>query len=122
MSIEAVDHVNIVTSRLDQTRAFFVDVLGLAEGPRPPFEVDGCWLYAGDRAIVHLQSATGPVSASSFSALNHFAFRTAGFDDMLARLRSRGVAYDVRTIPGTYVRQLFLLDPNGVRVELNEAT
>jgi catechol 2,3-dioxygenase-like lactoylglutathione lyase family enzyme len=57
MTISMIDHVNIVTERLEETRAFFVDVLGLTVGPRPPFAVEGYWLYVGAKPIVHMQRA-----------------------------------------------------------------
>ena len=50
----ALDHVNIRTRRLSVLRAFYTDVLGLKDGPRPPFGHPGAWLYAGDHPIVHL--------------------------------------------------------------------
>ena len=40
-----LDHINIATPRLAESRDFYVEVLGLQEGPRPPFEFDGYWLY-----------------------------------------------------------------------------
>jgi catechol 2,3-dioxygenase-like lactoylglutathione lyase family enzyme len=36
-----LDHATIVTADLDATRRFFVDVVGLEEGTRPPFGVGG---------------------------------------------------------------------------------
>lgn len=120
--IRVIDHVNIATENLAQTRDFFVDVLGLEEGPRPDFGFPGYWLYAGGRAIVHLQQAKGPVVASRESALNHAAFEVSDLDAVAARLKARGVAYQSFAPPGGQVRQLFLEDPNGVFVELNSPT
>lgn len=117
--IRVIDHVNIATERLDETRDFFVDVLGLEEGPRPDFGVPGYWLYAEGRAIVHLQQAREPVGPSSKSALNHAAFEVADLKAVAERLEARGVAYKSFAPPGGQVRQLFLEDPNGVFVELN---
>ena len=37
-----------------KTRAFYCDVLGLVEGPRPPFRFKGLWIYAGDVACIHV--------------------------------------------------------------------
>jgi len=54
MAIRGIDHINIGTHRLEETRAFFRDVLGLTEGWRPDFPFGGAWLYAGDGAVVHL--------------------------------------------------------------------
>ena len=120
MTIRAVDHINIATTRLEQTRAFYVDVLGLTEGARPPFAVAGHWLYAGDRPVVHMQKAASAVGPSHLSALNHAAFRVTDLGALLQRLDDHGVAYEVFTVPGTEVRQAFFQDPNGVRLEFNE--
>ncbi len=117
--IRQIDHINIATEKLAETRDFFVEALGLEEGPRPDFGIQGHWLYADGRAIVHLQLARGPVSASRGSALNHTAFEVGDLDALAARLDQRGVAYQIFQRPGSPVRQMFLEDPNGVLVELN---
>lgn len=122
MSIRIVDHVNIVSERLEETRRFFSQILGLEPGPRPAFAVTGYWLYAGTRAIVHIQVAKGPVGPSNDSALNHFAFEVSDFDAVLSRLIRHAVPHQVFTVPGTTVRQAFFLDPNGVRIEITEPT
>lgn len=120
MSVVAVHHINIVTERLEETRAFFVDALGLQAGPRPPFASAGYWLYANEIAVVHIQQAPGKVGPSHLSALNHAAFQVADFDAALARLSRQGVSFDLTQVPGTALRQAFFLDPNGVRLEFNE--
>jgi catechol 2,3-dioxygenase-like lactoylglutathione lyase family enzyme len=119
MAIRIVDHINIATEKLEETKAFFVEVLGLTEGWRPPFDFPGYWLYAGERAIVHMQAADRAVRPSKESALNHFAFDVDDLDSLLARLDTKGVRYRAVDVPGTTIRQAFLEDPNGVRVELN---
>jgi len=120
MSILAVHHINVATTRLEETRAFFVDVLGLVGGPRPAFASAGYWLYAEGVPVVHMQQAAAPVGPSSLSALNHAAFQVADFDAAIGRLEQHGVAYDLARVPGTALRQAFFLDPNGVRLEFNE--
>jgi catechol 2,3-dioxygenase-like lactoylglutathione lyase family enzyme len=120
MPIIAVHHINIATTKLEATRAFFVDVLGLLEGPRPEFPSTGYWLYARGVPVVHMQQSETPVGPSNLSALNHAAFQVADFDAAVARLQRHGVSFDLATIPGTALRQAFFLDPNGVRLEFNE--
>jgi catechol 2,3-dioxygenase-like lactoylglutathione lyase family enzyme len=120
MRIVAVHHINVATTRLEETRAFFVDVLGLVEGPRPDFPSAGYWLYARGVPIVHMQQSTAPVGASNLSALNHAAFQVADFDAAIAKLEEHRVSFDLMNVPGTTLRQAFFLDPNGVRLELNE--
>lgn len=119
MTIRTVDHVNIATQRLGETRDFFVDVLGLEEGPRPPFDFAGYWLYAAGRPIVHIQEAPRPVSPSTESALNHVAFEITDYEAAIARLEAAGLDYAAKAVPGRSARQIFVFDPNGVRVELN---
>lgn len=108
-----LDHATIVTADLDAARRFFVDVAGLTEGPRPPFSVDGYWLYADGRAVVHLiraaaattATATAPTPATPLRAaprIDHVAFRldsAAEWQALLARLRSTGVKYQSAQVP-----------------------
>jgi catechol 2,3-dioxygenase-like lactoylglutathione lyase family enzyme len=54
MSLSSLDHCSIRTIKLDQTRDFYVDVLGMADGDRPDFPFPGNWLYVDGRAVLHL--------------------------------------------------------------------
>ena len=76
MPIRHLDHVNIVTSKLDEMVAWYQTVLGLRSGPRPEFPFDGAWLYAGNIAVVHLVENTAGKRSGSETALKleHFAF------------------------------------------------
>ena len=38
MNIQAIHHVSLSVSDLERARAFYKDVLGLREIPRPPFD------------------------------------------------------------------------------------
>ena len=119
MAVLTLDHVNIATDKLDETRAFFIDVLGLTEGPRPPFGIPGHWLYAGGKDMVHLVGYADPKQSPPDVALNHFALRIDDYEGMLARLDEHGVSYQAVDVPGRPTKQLFFQDPNGVTIELN---
>ena len=119
MRVLDIDHAAIKTARLAETRAFFVEVLGLRVGPRPAFDFAGTWLYAGDKDVVHLVEAEHDKLPSPAASINHFALRVADFDKALERLRDLGVPYEMDTTPGRELRQIYVTDPNGVRVELN---
>jgi catechol 2,3-dioxygenase-like lactoylglutathione lyase family enzyme len=119
MPIAALDHINISTNKLAETRAFFVDLLGLTEGDRPPFGFPGHWLYIGGHPIVHLVGRPVNRLPSAEAALDHFALRADGYDDLKARLDAVGLRYDAVDVPGSATRQIFVDDPNGVTVELN---
>jgi catechol 2,3-dioxygenase-like lactoylglutathione lyase family enzyme len=117
--VTAIDHAAIKTARLRETIAFFVDVLGLRVGPRPAFDFPGVWLYAGDKDVVHLVETEQDKLPSPAASINHFALRVADFDAALARLEQLGVAFETDVTPGGELRQAYVTDPNGVRVELN---
>lgn len=114
--IQGLNHVNVCTEDLAATRAFYVDLLGLTEGPRPNFGVDGLWLYVGEAPIVHIVLETEARPARG--ALDHFSLTVADFDGALAKMDAAGVRYTAVDIPDGFGRQAFLRDPNGVTVEL----
>lgn len=117
--VQALDHVNIRTADLAATKKLFVEVLGLEEGWRPPFPFPGAWLYAGGKDVVHLVELAAPANSSAGAALDHFAFDISDYDEALRKVRSTGLAFREAITPGTTVKQIFVLDGNGVTVELN---
>lgn len=119
MQVRKVDHAAIKTARLAETEAFFVEVLGLAVGPRPRFDFNGTWLYAGGEDLVHLVEVDDALAASKAAALNHFALRVVDYEQTVRHLQEQGVPFDAETTPGGELRQLYVTDPNGVRIELN---
>lgn len=132
MGISRLEHVTIRCRQRQQTRDFYVALLGLAEGPRHDFPFRGHWLYLGDAPVVHLVEAadhpgswTGELSradapaAGSTGPFDHVAFRGNDFDAMRARLVAAGVIFRERIVPGGRLKQLFVPDPEGVMVELN---
>ena len=56
MPVLGLSHFNLRASRplLDKLKDFYVDVVGLRPGFRPPFQRFGYWLYAGDSDVLHL--------------------------------------------------------------------
>src|SRR5690348_16890675 len=116
MQVLGIDHATIKTAKLDETRAFFEDVLGLKVGPRPDFDYPVCWLYAGGRDVVHLIGAGTPQAPSTHASINHFALRIANFNAAIARLRAKDIPFEAETTPGDELRQIYITDPNGVRI------
>jgi len=129
MKIEQLDHFTIKVSDLDASTRFYTDVVGLKNGARPDFVFGGAWLYCGDHPLVHLieensRQAMGLSkdvngSARGMGAIDHVAFRASGLAAMRQRLRSQQIPFDEQTVPGQGLHQLFLDDPDGVRLELN---
>ncbi len=119
MSIALLDHVNITTDKLEETKDFFVNVLGLTVGDRPNFEFPGYWLYAGGQDLVHLVERDAAHESEPQSPLDHFAFRTDDLEAMAARLDNAEVKYLRFEAPDGSRRQLFLRDPNNVTIEIS---
>jgi catechol 2,3-dioxygenase-like lactoylglutathione lyase family enzyme len=117
MPITGIDHANISTDRLDETTQFFVEVLGLEVGPRPPFAgFRGAWLYADGAPILHLVERAE--ARPPDGVIDHFSFAVSDFDATLARLERLGVQHVALDIPGGFGRQAFVRDPNGATIEL----
>ncbi len=131
MPLTQLEHFLVLTDDIEATRRFYCDALGLAVGPRPPLAFAGYWLYVGGTPCVHVaerssysrtSGAVGiPVSAASpgTGPFDHVAFNATDFDAVRARLEGQNVPVHVNVVPGVGLRQLFVFDPNGVKVEIN---
>jgi hypothetical protein len=51
--------------------------------------------------------------------IDHVGFRCDNLRDMIAQLTEKGIDFRQRRVDGQGLYQLFLFDPNGVKVELN---
>lgn len=125
MPVAGLNHFNLRAPRtlLDELRRFYVEVIGLQEGPRPPFRSHGYWLYAQDRDILHLTEAQADETRATHVAttLDHVAFTCIDPQAMQARLQRHGIAYLTDGVPLTAQQQIFLRDPAGNGIELNFA-
>ena len=121
VSVGVLDHFNIRTRKLGETVRFYEDVLGLEKGPRPNFAFPGAWMYSEGKPVVHLVdiSATDEPQKPDSGVVHHVAFVSRSFDGMQQRLKSRGMTFDARQVPGGSLWQIFVHDPNGVMIELN---
>jgi catechol 2,3-dioxygenase-like lactoylglutathione lyase family enzyme len=114
-----MDHFTLVSDQLEATRDFYVRVLGLVEGSRPPFPVPGFWLYASHQAVLHVVGVTR-MPEPRRGVLDHMAFHAQGLQRVWANLEQHGVPFRVIRAPGAQrTWQLFMEDPNGVEVELD---
>lgn len=122
-----LDHVTIVTTDLAGTRQFFVEIAGLDEGARPPFGVEGFWLYAEGRPVIHLVDSTLAATAAVPARqgrvsprIDHFALRVAHADEwhaLVARLAAGGIRYQTAEVPLSGERQIFVPLAAGIVIE-----
>tara|TARA_B100000530_G_scaffold319512_1_gene252101 strand:- start:106 stop:564 length:459 start_codon:yes stop_codon:yes gene_type:complete len=134
MPLTHLEHFLIQTEDLDGTCNWYVDVLGMEEGPHPDFKMPVRWLYLGDEPVLHLTIGGENVSENrkkylgqqstatkGSGVVDHVAFRATGLKKMLTHLDSKGVDYTKRQVDDQGLFQVFLMDPNDVKVELNFA-
>jgi catechol 2,3-dioxygenase-like lactoylglutathione lyase family enzyme len=128
----ALEHFLVLSDDIDGTRDFYCSVVGLSVGDRPPLAFPGYWLYgdAGGAACVHVADrrayavhAAGlglavPERDPGVGPVDHVAFSAEDYDELLERLSRMGVAAVTNEVPGG-PRQVFVADPNGVRVEIS---
>jgi catechol 2,3-dioxygenase-like lactoylglutathione lyase family enzyme len=120
MAVAGMNHFTILTDDLGKTVAFYDEHLGLKPGARPPFTFPGAWLYAagGDEAILHvIAGAEGNRLVKG--VIDHIAFTGSDLAGTVGKLKTKGIAYDLRRLPGYRTWQLFFFDPNGAKVEID---
>ena len=136
MALKTFEHVLILADDVDKTKDFYVDILGLEVGYRPDFPFKGYWLYLKENkkaACIHLamrKQDTGQdyyigkkddVKSGS-GAIDYVAFNADDIEGMKSKLDKISMEYTHRKVPGFPLEQLFIDDPDGVKVELNYAT
>jgi catechol 2,3-dioxygenase-like lactoylglutathione lyase family enzyme len=121
MGVGMLDHYNVSTRNLDDTVRFYRDVLGFVNGPRPPFNFPGAWLYSDGHPVLHLNdiSPTDKPQRPDSGVIDHIAFGSRGFEAMKRHLAQQGIGFRVNEVPNSTRRQIFLTDPNNVLIELN---
>ena len=133
MPLDRIDHFSIRTLKLEETRTFYENAMGMEAGGRPPLPFPGYWLYLGDHAVIHLigidennpeglNEYLGEVNVTELSgggAVDHLAFRASGSKDLIDRLKILKVPYRERMVEEMNLFQLFVEDPNNITLELN---
>ncbi len=131
MALTGMEHYLVLTSDLGATRDFYENALGMAQGFRPQLGFPGYWMYIGATPVIHIaewNSYTAhstakdiPVTkpAASTGAFDHVAFNAQDFEAVVARLDRHGVKPARNLVSKSGMRQLFVFDPNGVKIEIN---
>lgn len=132
-----LQHYNIRTTKVDESIRFYADVLGLQSGYRPVTNRPGAWMYdktdipvvhisgidlSNPEAMAQLEAHLGKRDLDTLNgsgAIDHIAFEGEDYDAFRGDLDKKGVAYTARDVPEIDLKQLFLVDPNGITVELN---
>ncbi|HEV8463245.1 MAG TPA: VOC family protein, partial [Gaiellaceae bacterium] len=118
MTVTGIDHVQVAAppGREAEARAFYGELLGLEELPKPePLAArGGCWFRAGAQELhVGVEDPFVPARKA------HPGLVVAGLDELAERLRAAGVEVTCDdSIPAT--KRFHAADPFGNRLEFRE--
>jgi len=135
MPITHIEHILVDATDLERSRRWYVDVLGMRVGLTPDFKYPVYWLYVGDRDVIHMTERRGEVSENRVRYLgnpvadsgqgsgriDHIGFRCKGLSETMDHLRRLNVDFTERQVDDQGLYQLFLRDPDGIKIELNFA-
>lgn len=122
-----MNHILVLSDDMTAMRDFFVDAIGLEDGPRPPFPFPGHWLYSEGEPLIHLAARgedgrraayLGMARGTGSGAVDHVAFSGLDLADTQSRLDRAGSRYTVRRVPADGHTQLFVEGPEGLKIEL----
>jgi catechol 2,3-dioxygenase-like lactoylglutathione lyase family enzyme len=132
MPLSHLEHVLIQTADMDATREFYIRVLGMHVGPSPDFKFPVFWLYIGDKDVIHVTQGGANTSENrkmyvgqqseatrGSGVIDHLAFRCTGLAAMMEHLTKLRIPFKQRMVDNQGLYQLFVMDPNDVKVELN---
>ena len=136
------DHVNINTRYLEDTIKFY-KLFGFNEGFRPSFSFNGAWLYLDHNiklmlppypqtAYIHLVEVPESMVYFTSNTIDHIAFRCDVnlFKETQNLLDKHDISYKYNRVllekgyndksqPPEAIDQIFIHDPNEIKVELN---
>jgi catechol 2,3-dioxygenase-like lactoylglutathione lyase family enzyme len=129
MPIEQLDHINIRSVKLDESLLFYRDIIGLSATPPPSCKDFSKGIYFCDSqgtAIIHLiavseqaESIARVRGTAQHGMIDHFALRSSGSPNTLKKaLDKHGLVYEAFDVDILHAHLVFVIDPNGVNVEI----
>jgi catechol 2,3-dioxygenase-like lactoylglutathione lyase family enzyme len=132
MPLTKLDHYLVQTDDIEKTADWYENALGMERGHTPDFKFPVVWMYIGESPVVHITQGGENVPKNRMTylgqqstethgsgAVDHIAFHATGLSETMTRLRERGEEFNERQVDDAGLYQLFLFDPNGVKIELN---
>jgi catechol 2,3-dioxygenase-like lactoylglutathione lyase family enzyme len=134
MPLSHLEHFLIQTQDIEKTCDWYEHALGMRRGYTPDFKFPVQWLYIGEHDVIHVTEGGSKTTdnrkrylgqqsdaTSGSGVIDHVAFRSTGLKDMIEHLQRQQIPFKQRMVSDQGLYQLFLLDPNDVKIELNFA-
>ena len=120
--INGIDHYNLRSDEkmIETLKDFYINIVGLKLGYRPPFNSKGYWLYAKEKDVLHLSSSKDNIKnlINIDSTLDHVSFSANDKSFLMETLEKNNIVFKERYIPEINIDQLFFKDPAGNGIEL----
>ena len=120
--IYGINHYNLRAAPeiIEKLKKFYIEIVGLKLGHRPPFNNRGYWLYADNKDVLHLSFSKNDITNELHvsSTFDHMAFTAENEMDHINVLKENNIDYIVREVPEIGTRQIFFKDPAGNGIEL----
>ena len=120
--INAIDHYNLRSDEkmIETLKNFYINIVGLKLGYRPPFKSKGYWLYAKEKDVLHLSSSKDNIKnlINIDSTLDHVSFSANDKSFLMETLEKNNIVFKERYIPEINIDQLFFKDPAGNGIEI----
>ena len=88
--INGIDHYNLRSDEkmIETLKDFYINIVGLNLGHRPPFKSKGYWLYAKEKDVLHLSSSKDSIKnmINVNSTLDHVSFSAVDKKDFMETL------------------------------------
>ena len=120
--ISGINHYNLRSEAkmMENLKNFYIEIVGLKLGTRPPFKSNGYWLNAGQKDILHLSETKknddNPVNIKN--TFDHMAFTAEDKDKYIKILEINEIKFHLRIVPEIGTEQIFFKDPAGNGIEL----
>jgi lactoylglutathione lyase len=120
-----INHIALYVTNLETSTNFYRDIIGLDTIPEPFHDGRHTWFSVSENAHLHLISgrATPPEAEKN----THLCFSTGKMDDLLDKLKAKGIHFEdwpgkaftvTKRVDG--IRQIYLKDPDGYWIEIND--
>jgi|TARA_B110000014_G_C19767959_1_gene399694 glyoxylase I family protein len=105
---------------METLKIFYIEIVGLKLGIRPPFKSNGYWLNAGQKDVLHLSEAKdNEINPPNIkNTFDHMAFTAEGKDKYIEILKKMDIEFNIRVVPEIGTEQIFFKDPAGNGIEL----
>jgi catechol 2,3-dioxygenase-like lactoylglutathione lyase family enzyme len=115
----SLNHLSFEVKRLGASVAFYRDILGFVEMPRPDLGFAGAWIRNGAACIHLIEKPSLPEPGPTIDPRgNHTAFEVKSAAEVKARLDAAGIPYRANELRGTPITQVFFRDPDGYQIEV----